>query len=125
MVLAVSEKFNLFRNFIFSFGKHRKGQRVFHDPNQNNFRFPFLNWRKRPLCIVRDRRQETENIKLYLALCWLFDVKRFVTDSDFLISFPLRQFRATITSQNRALNRPTQQQILSGRVLKQLEREVK
>ena len=92
-----------------------KGLLVFHGPNQNFRR------RERLLCILRDRLQETENIKLCLALCWLFDVKRFVTHSLLsLIPARLRQIRATIAGQTRALNRPTRQQILSGRVLRQL-----
>ena len=51
--LAVSEKFNLFRNFIFPVESTEKGLRVFHDGDQN-FRFPFLKtetlamYRKRP-----------------------------------------------------------------------------
>ena len=37
-------------------------------------------------CMVRDRQQETQNIKLCLALCWLFDIKLLVT---LLITFSL------------------------------------
>lgn len=83
----------------------------------------FLFWRrKRRLCIVGDRRQETEDIKLYLALCWLFDVKRFVILWLLSLIPALWQIRATIASETRALNRPTQQQqILSGMVLEQLQ----
>ena len=84
--------------------------------------------------IVRDRRPETQNsliylciylfyffiyIKLCLALHWLFDVKRFVT-LWLLTLIPTRQIRATIASQTRTFNRPTQYQIISGRVLNQL-----
>ena len=94
-----------------------KGLRVFHDSNQN-FRFPFLKTETPTLYLKRPAARNWRHlIKLCLALCWLFDVKRFVTR--WLLSwFPLRQIRATITSQTRPFNRPTQPQILSGTVLK-------
>ena len=43
-----------------------------------NFRFPFLK-RETPVLRGKDQRQETQNIKLCLALHWLFDVNRFLT----------------------------------------------
>ena len=52
-------------------------------------------------CMVRDRQQETQNIKLCLALCWLFDIKLLVTLS-LVVWFPLRQIRAKIAIQTRA-----------------------
>ena len=60
--LAVSEKFNLFRNFMFSCGKHGKSLRVFHDPYQN---FPEIliriNFEDGNVCFVSE---ETSGKKL-------------------------------------------------------------
>ena len=60
-----------------------KGLRVFHDPNQN---FPEIliriNFEDGNSCFVFKRpaaRNSRHLIKLCLALCWLFDIKRFVT----------------------------------------------
>ena len=56
-----------------------KGLRVFHDSNQN-FRFPFLKTETPTLYLKRPAARNWRHlIKLCLALCWLFDVKRFVT----------------------------------------------
>ena len=75
--------------------------------------------RKRLLCIVRDRLQETQNIKLCLALCWLFDVKRFLPL--WLVSWiPTSTDPGDNCQSNSNFIRLTQPQILSGRVLKQL-----
>ena len=56
-----------------------KGLRVFHDPNQK-FRFPFLKTETPALYPKRPAARNWRHlIKLCLAICWLFDVKRFVT----------------------------------------------
>ena len=52
-----------------------KGLHVFHDRNQN-FRFPFL---KTETPALYPKRPAARNWRLCFALCWLFDVKRFVT----------------------------------------------
>ena len=110
--LAVSEKFNLFRNLFFSGGKHRK--RPTRVPWWLTKISDFLFWRReRLLCIVKDRRQETEDIKLRVALCWLFDVKRFN-----FVTLWLLGLIPTSTDPSEALLVKLER--LSGRVLKQL-----
>ena len=54
-----------------------KGLRLCYYPIRN-FRSPFLK-RETPVMRRKDRRQETQNIKLCLALHWLFDVTVFLT----------------------------------------------
>ena len=59
--LAVSEKFNLFRNFIFFLWKAQK--KAYACSMILTKISDFLFWRrKRLLCILRDRRQETKDI---------------------------------------------------------------
>ena len=103
--LTVSEKFNLFRNFIFPVESTEKGLCVFHGPNQN-FRFPFLKTATPAMYRKRSAARNWRHQTLLIALCWLFDVKRLVTH--WLLSwFPFRQIWATIASQTRASNQPT------------------
>ena len=77
---AVSEKVQLIQQFYFFLWKAQKKAYACSMILTVISDFPL--WRGKLLqCIVRDRRQETQNIKLCLALRWLFkfDVRRFGT----------------------------------------------
>ena len=70
------QKSSTYSTILFSLVEStEKGLRLCYYPIRN-FRFPFL---KRGTLVVRrkDRRQETQNIKIGLALQWLFDVTVF------------------------------------------------